>query len=331
MMKIRSIRHLLVAGTMVPALAVGGAAFAQTVPIDQLTTNQGLSIEGEVRDVFGNRFVLEDPTGRVLVETGPSRGREYDLREGERLTVFGEPDSDGGFEAFRIVREDGSEIELPRPSDLVERNGDGGNDVRGTIAGDRPDDSDVELIAILETAGFTDIRFDERKGRHVEYEARDSAGQRVEIEIFFDGEVKKIEFEDDGSAALDQVRSLMPAVVLQAAAERDLLEVEKFETKGRHYEIEGYDAAGRETEIEVDFDGRIRKVEIDDDDERRVEAPRIGEEELRGRVEEAGYRFEGSIEQRPRHFEVAAVNPEGEPVELHVDFDGEIYKEQLRR
>ncbi len=331
-MQFKSIRNLLATGTVLPALAIGGVALAQTVSIDQLTSSQELSIEGEVRDVFGNRFVLEDQSGRVLVETGPARGQEYDLRQGERLTVFGEPDSDGGFDAFRIVREDGSEIEVNRPDGSPRQGGDERRDARGPATDDRRDIGDAELAEVLTAAGFTDVRLDERKGRHVEYDALDADGQRVEVELFFDGDVKKLEFEDDGRAALDDVGAFMPEVVLQAAAERDLVEIEQFETKGRHYEIEGFDAAGREIEIEIDFDGRIRKVEIDDDDDgRRVEVPRIGGDELRGRVEEAGYRFEGPVEQRPRHFEVAAVNPEGEPVELHVDFDGEIYREQLRR
>lgn len=330
-MNIKSIRSALVAGTVLPVLAFGGVALAQNVSIDQLAGGQGLSIEGEVRDVFGNRFVLEDQSGRVLVETGPERGREYDLRQGERLTVFGEPDNDGGFEAARIVREDGSEIVLRRPDGPPRAAGDDRRPARDAGPADRQDVGDAELTAVLSNAGFTDIRLDERKGRHVEYDARGADGQRVEVELFLDGAVKKIEFEDDGRAVLEQVRPLLPQVVLQAAAERDLTEVEQFETKGRHYEIEGYDAASREIEIEVDFDGRIRKLEIDDDDDRRVETPRIGDDELRSRVEEAGYRFEGRVEQKPRHFEVAAVNPEGEPVELHVDFDGEIYKEQLRR
>jgi hypothetical protein len=398
-----SLKRILFASAL-PLSMLCGQAVAQTVSIEQLGSNDGISIEGEVRDVLGNRFVLEDDSGRILVETGPERGQEYNLRAGERLKVFGEPDRDGSsFEADRIVREDGTEIVIS--SENAARPDAGGaadNDVAGKphVTQRRPGarmSGEDEMAEMLRAAGFTDIRFDERKGRHVEFDALDADGRAVEIGVFHDGTIKMIDVEDDRparDAALAELlpadivamveafgivdlrefdikpnhveiegydnngldievrlssdgtilkididddlhaqpadfRYLLPEVVRAAIDERDIVDVREFEAKPRHFELEGYDSSGREIEMEIGHDGRIRKIEVDS---RQAHiSPAIGEGELLRAVEEGGYAYDGSVERKPRHFEVRAVNPEGEPVRLHVDFDGEIYREQLRR
>jgi uncharacterized protein YdeI (BOF family) len=91
-----------------------GTAVAQT-PIDQLAPRSGVTVEGEVTHVFGNRFVVDDGTGSVLVETGPPWHHDISMEVGERVTVTGEPD-EGGFDAFVIRRSDGDEIEI-RPAE----------------------------------------------------------------------------------------------------------------------------------------------------------------------------------------------------------------------
>ena len=46
-------------------------------------------------------------------------------------------------------------------------------------------------------------------------------------------------------------------------------------------------------------------------------------------VQEAGWTPEGEPERKPKHFEVLARRDGAEPVELHVDFAGVIYKQKL--
>jgi hypothetical protein len=316
---------MLVAAASLPF--AGTVAFAQTVSIDQLGNSAGMNIQGEVSDVFGNRFVLDDGTGRVLVEMGPERGQEYDIRAGERLTVFGEPDGDG-FDAFRIVREDGSEIEVrsadgPPPWGNAER--------RPASDGAPAGQEDVQqIVSMLEAAGLTDVRLDERKGRHYEFETRDADGREVDIDVFFDGQIKKIDVESDRAAPTVDLTTFLPEAIRAAVAERGIVDLREYDVKRNHAEVDGYDAEGREIEMEIAADGRILKVEIDDD-QVRAPQPSVDESTLRTAVEAGGYAWGGDVERKPRHFEVSAVNPEGETVMLHVDLNGEIYKEQLRR
>lgn len=92
------------------AVAPAAAAFAD-VPIAQVRPTDGISISGEVASVFGNKFVLRDQSGEILVDTGPRWFRERSFAEGERLTVVGELDEDE-FEAQRITREDGTVLTI---------------------------------------------------------------------------------------------------------------------------------------------------------------------------------------------------------------------------
>lgn len=96
------------------AALAAGPALAQT-PIGELSANRLVEIEGAVTEVFGNRFVLRDDTGAVLVTSGPRWHRRLDVTPGETLRVAGEPGEDD-FDAFRIFRADGEVIEI-RPVD----------------------------------------------------------------------------------------------------------------------------------------------------------------------------------------------------------------------
>ncbi len=105
--------------TSLPAIVLAGvvmtlAAVHARTPIGDLEGVEGIRIEGEVTQVFGNAFVLADATGAVLVDTGPERFERRSFEVGERLTVTGEMD-DGDFDAFTITRADGTVIEVRPP------------------------------------------------------------------------------------------------------------------------------------------------------------------------------------------------------------------------
>lgn len=97
------------------ALAVTSAVARAETPIADLRSVDDIRIAGEVTDVFGNAFVLEDETGSVLVETGPEWFAERTFTVGERLVVTGEMD-DGEFDAFTVTRADGS-VDRIRPAE----------------------------------------------------------------------------------------------------------------------------------------------------------------------------------------------------------------------
>jgi hypothetical protein len=59
------------------------------VAIDKMQPNNIVAVKGTVAEIFGNKFILQDDTGRALVELGP-RGEEGDVvAKGEPVTVQG--------------------------------------------------------------------------------------------------------------------------------------------------------------------------------------------------------------------------------------------------
>lgn len=118
----------------------------------------------------------------------------------------------------------------------------------------------------------------------------------------------------DFAAGLD--RAAIERIVAAEGYDR----IDEIERKPRHYEVEAEDRNSEDVEIHIDLDGRITRIELDE--------PRYDVSGLRDVVERAGYRWRGDVERKGKHYEVDAVNPYGEEVELHVDFSGAIYKEK---
>ena len=88
---------ILVAGA---ALGAGGTRLAQKwgpqqvmllqpASIGDLREDTPVAIKGEVADVFGNKFVVQDNSGRALVDTGPRGEDRKIVAKGETITVQG--------------------------------------------------------------------------------------------------------------------------------------------------------------------------------------------------------------------------------------------------
>ncbi|MBU8545660.1 MULTISPECIES: PepSY domain-containing protein [Roseomonadaceae] len=193
----------LAAGLAAPAFAQAPAAPATTqTPIGAIAPG-GIAIEGQVTDVFGNRFVLQDATGRVLVEAGPDWYHRLDIRQGERLRVIGRPDG-GSFDAFTIRREDGREITIRRAEGSPPWAGRPGREARERRDRERREErqtqggiDEAEARRVAEAAGYR-IRGDvERKRRHWEIEAFNPRNERVEIHIDLAGRITREEWDRD--------------------------------------------------------------------------------------------------------------------------------------
>jgi len=133
----------------VALVAVGGAggafAIAQTRPsvtmapatpvaIRSLASDGIVTIRGRVAEVYGNKFVMADATGRALVDAGPG-GQDALVKRNDPVTVQGRYD-DGFVHAAFLVAADGKVTALGP----LDRHGPGrpGDDHR---PGDgRPDD-----------------------------------------------------------------------------------------------------------------------------------------------------------------------------------------------
>ena len=105
---------LLVAGA---ALGAGGTRLAQNwqpqsvmllqpSPIAKLQDATPVAVKGEVAEIFGSKFIVQDGSGRALVDTGPRGERTPAAAKGETLTVQGRFDR-GVIHAEIVTHADG--------------------------------------------------------------------------------------------------------------------------------------------------------------------------------------------------------------------------------
>jgi hypothetical protein len=117
-------RRLITAGIAIAALGAGAAGGAdayryierhrphsvlllQPAPIAQVTNANPVAVKGQVAEIFGNKFIIQDDSGRALVETGP-RGEGGNLvKPGETITIQGRFDN-GFIHAEVMTRADGT-------------------------------------------------------------------------------------------------------------------------------------------------------------------------------------------------------------------------------
>ena len=103
----REVRHRsLLAGVVLAVLAAGAAAGAggmriaqnwqprsvmllQPVAIDKLQAGSLTAVRGSISEIFGNKFIVEDGSGRALVDLGPRGENAGAVSKGENVTVQG--------------------------------------------------------------------------------------------------------------------------------------------------------------------------------------------------------------------------------------------------
>lgn len=84
------------------------------VAISTMTDWSTVAIKGQVAEIFGNKFILQDASGRALVETG-HQGEDGDLVvKDEAVTVQGRFEH-GFLHAAFIVHGDGETVALDQP------------------------------------------------------------------------------------------------------------------------------------------------------------------------------------------------------------------------
>jgi RNase P/RNase MRP subunit p29 len=100
------------------AIPLGLLAGTVAVRAVQFATASETDVAGTVSAEFGNRFVLETETGKVLVDAGPSWYRDLDLTAGEKVIVTGRREG-GKLEALTLRRGDGSVVTIRSSSDAA--------------------------------------------------------------------------------------------------------------------------------------------------------------------------------------------------------------------
>jgi hypothetical protein len=116
--------RLMTTGAIIAVLAVGAVGGAganryiqkhrpqavlllEPAPIAQLKDRSPVAIKGQVAEVFGNKFILQDDSGRTLVDTGPRGEGGKPVAKGETVTVQGQFDN-GSIHAIVMTRADGT-------------------------------------------------------------------------------------------------------------------------------------------------------------------------------------------------------------------------------
>lgn len=79
--------------------------------ISAMSDDSLISIKGKVAEIFGNKFIVQDDSGRALVETGPEGEGGKIVKPDEVVTVQGRFDN-GFLHGSYIVHEDGKTDEL---------------------------------------------------------------------------------------------------------------------------------------------------------------------------------------------------------------------------
>jgi len=297
-------------------VAPAGLALAQ-VPLDTLSSTV---IEGRVGEVFGNRFILEDASGRVLVEAQGELPPGAAIGTGDALVIVG-TDTPNGFLASAITRDDGTEIlGAPRPAPAAAP----AAPVRpATISPASTSELDeAGARAAVEAMGFSDVRLDERGRDHFEFKARDADGREIEVEIGLDGTLRKLDVDDDARMRSVDLLALVPANLADAARAAGLTDLHDYEAGPRHYKLEGYTEAGHDFEIEFDLDGNLRKFDLDDDAPRNaLSLTGLLPEGVQAVIAERGITDVREFEVGSRHYKVEGYTEAGREIEVEIGFD----------
>ncbi|MDR7037611.1 hypothetical protein J2X36_002358 [Methylobacterium sp. BE186] len=192
-------RRGLVVGAIAAPLALGavGLSLAQPGPavaptpvapgaISDLAPSGAIAVRGEVAEIFGNKFVLQDGTGRALVETGRAGEDGTLVAKGETVTVQGRFET-GFLHAALITRADGTPVLFGRAGGPPPGSLDWVRDKAGL--GPRPDVP--ALTASVEKAGYGDVRITGRGPRHWEVAAKGPDGRERLLHVGFDGRIRE--------------------------------------------------------------------------------------------------------------------------------------------
>ena len=138
-------------------------------------------LSGSVTDVFGPRFVLETPTGKILVEVGPKGQEKFSLKQGDKVDVEGDLRAKE-LRARRVTLSDGHAYTV----------GKNGRTWREWLTGGKPNSvaqgpfGPAEAKKVATDAGYTVSGEPSPNMRHFKVMAS-KGGKDFDLQIFRDG------------------------------------------------------------------------------------------------------------------------------------------------
>jgi hypothetical protein len=239
-------------------------ALAQ-VPIDQIGPN-GITIKGKVVDTFGEKFVLEDASGRILVEMRVAPDKAPALTQGETVLVTGLP-RNRIFDARRVARESGEVIFTDtEPAPAV---------ASVPPAADQPDGKLPRAPAAIPTAtsltadgiasflrslALTPVGEPERKRKHIEIPARTAAGRDVIVSLDRFGRLWEIEDAEHDNKRVP-VRLNSTAEADQALRKAGYTPQGEIERRKHHFEVLALNSRGEMVEVHMNLSGHVYRQE----------------------------------------------------------------------
>jgi hypothetical protein len=119
-------------------------------------------------------------------------------------------------------------------------------------------------------------------------------------------------------------QSFDPAATL---SDLNLKPIGPLERKRRHYEVEAMMQDGRRVSVTFDMMGRVSEIEREDFEPNRTAGFVTDPAPMLERVRQAGFTNPALSEMKRQHAVIRATTQKNEPVELHVDNSGTIYKQ----
>ncbi len=273
------------------AAVLGGAALAQEA-----------RLTGQVAEVFGDRIVLSTPEGRILVTLPQGAAAPA---PGAGITVEG--------------RREGATMQAHSLEPAA-----------GLVAPALAAASVQGLPPELAALGLAEVITRQERPRHggsetyIHGRLPDGAWLRAKLR---DGRLAEAQVSG-GTLPPALVEALLPASLRGAPELGRIARIVEIDRKPEgEIEVEGYAADGARIEVAFDRNGRLRKFERDQRDDRRA----LSEAAMRERLASLGYTTVGFVNRGGRHAEAVAVNPWGEWVEVRLNERGEIDRERAFR
>ncbi len=251
--------------TLVLAAGVGlvadRPAHAQSDPPTQSAANGSdtVSLEGVVREMFRNRFILESGGNRFLVEP-IGTADVFALVSGDRVTVVGRR-IDTLMQATRVLRANGEVLHDSAPSLPAAMDAPPSQARAHTpLPQDATRASQSRAIAdTLASLGLQPIGEAVRKRHHTEILARMADGRSVYVSFDLAGRLWEIEDADHDKERTLRQSQLSEQELFRAVRDAGFSPVAVVERKKRHAVVSARNRAGEVLELHVDLAGYIYK------------------------------------------------------------------------